>query len=130
MKKGSILYIISNILFILSTISVITLYPNIIEIGYLGFLFITTYLLHSIIIIYFFLIKDEKLNNNIVENIVLIMLYAYIVLISTKYNQLKNNDIYEIDNLYFKINYVVSSISLLSLTFNKFLIRANKESRN
>lgn len=130
MKKGSILYIISNILFILSTISVITLYPNIIEIGYLGFLFITTYLVHSIIIIYFFLIKDEKLNNNIVENIVLIMLYAYIVLISTKYNQLKNNNIYEIDSLYFKINYVVSSISLLSLTFNKFLIRANKESRN
>lgn len=127
MKKGSILYIISNILFILSTISVITLYPNIIEIGYLGFLFITTYLVHSIIIIYFFLIKDEKLNNNIVENIVLIMLYAYIVLISTKYNQLKNNDIYEIDSLYFKINYVVSSISLLSLTFNKFLIRANKK---
>ncbi len=131
MKKGSILYIISNILFIFSTLACITLYPNIIEIGYLGFLFITTYLLHSIVIIYYFLIKDEKLNNNVVENIVLIMLYAYIILISSKYKQVTTNDIFEIDNLYFKINYVVSSISLLSLTFNKVLIRTNnKESRN
>ncbi len=124
MKLKQILYIISNLLFIAGTISCIYLYPNMIETGYLGFLFITTYLLHAIITIYYFLIKDEKLNNNIVENIVLIMLYAYIILITTKYKQL-SNDIYEIDTLYFKINYVVASISLLSLTFNKILIRTN-----
>lgn len=126
MKLKQILYIISNLLFIAGTISCIYLYPNMIETGYLGFLFITTYLLHAIIIIYYFLIKDEKLNNNIVENIVLIMLYAYIILITTKYKQL-SNDIYEIDTLYFKINYVVASISLLSLTFNKVLIRTNNK---
>lgn len=126
MKLKQILYIISNLLFIAGTISCIYLYPNMIETGYLGFLFITTYLLHAIITIYYFLIKDEKLNNNIVENIVLIMLYAYIILITTKYKQL-SNDIYEIDTLYFKINYVVASISLLSLTFNKILIRTNNK---
>lgn len=126
MKLKQILYIISNLLFIAGTISCIYLYPNMIETGYLGFLFITTYLLHAIITIYYFLIKDEKLNNNIVENIVLIMLYAYIILITTKYKQL-SNDIYEIDTLYFKINYVVASISLLSLTFNKVLIRTNNK---
>ena len=81
MKISSNLYIISNILFILSTIACIYLYPNTIEAGYLGFLFIFTYLLHSITTLYFFIIKDEVINNNIIQNIVAILLYLYIILI-------------------------------------------------
>lgn len=118
--KNNKLYIISNIIYTIITICFIYLYPNLKQAGYPGFLLIITYLLHCIITIYLFTIKDQKLNNNTLQNISTIIIYLYILLIIYKY---KNNLTNQINIIYFKINYIIASISLLSITINKLIAR-------
>ncbi len=120
-KINKIIYIITNILFIFATIACIYLYPNMLETGLLGKIFLITYIIHGIFNIGLFLLKNDKEENDILQNLVSSFLYIYLILIAFRYVSSTNNLIYDVNTLYFKINYIISSISMVAITFNKIL---------
>lgn len=123
MKKNNILYIITNILFIFATVACIYLYPNMIETGLLGTIFLITYIIHGIFNIGLFLLKNKKEEKDFLQNLVSSFLYIYLILIAFRYVSSVNNLVYDINILYFKINYIIASISMVAITFNKILIK-------
>lgn len=113
-------YWIKNLLFFLYLYGYIKLIPNIYDSGFIGILFLWFGILYICIFYYMFFKKINILNNSIPQNILSILLYLYVFLVSCKYNEINS---YNIVNLfYFQINYLILVISTIGVIINNFLI--------
>lgn len=122
MKKNKILQIIKYILFIIFLLSLIKLIPSTIKVGIIGQIFLTISIIYIISEAFIFLIKDKKSENNILQNIMKIILYIYVALLAYRYITFIENPVYQISNIYFKINYIITSIGMIGIIFNSITI--------
>ena len=120
---GKLLYRIKNVLFILFLIGCINLVPSLYEEGIMGILLLILFIIYSLTMFIFFLKKNSNLNNNIMNNILGIILYIYVYLISIKY--LDSLGI-ELNEMYFTINYIVLSISMIGMIFSSIVLVSEK----
>lgn len=116
------IYWIKNILFFLYLYAYIKLVPNIYEVGVIGICFLLVGIFYILTMFYFYMKKDEKLNNNIPQNLLTIILYLYVFLVSYKYGTLSYLDDFAYLR-YFQVNYFIIIISTFVLSINNFLIK-------
>lgn len=130
-KVEKILYWLKNIAFFFFLFGSIKLLPNIDEIGIIGTIFLIFIIIYSIFNIGCFLKKDDNLNKDVIQNIISIFLYLYVYLIAMKYLQIEKEFLI-INNIYFYINYIIASVSMIGLITNTCLIFSinKKEKRN
>lgn len=122
---NKIMYWLKNLLFILYLVSYIILVPNIFKIEIFGKIFLIIGILYTITFFILFLEKNDKLNYNIINNILSSLLYLYIFLIAYKYSTLK--DMYIFNTNYFKFNYIMITISTIAIIFNNYLIKTENQ---
>ena len=122
---NKIMYWLKNLLFILYLVSYIILVPNIFKIEIFGKIFLIIGILYTITFFILFLEKNDKLNYNIINNILSSLLYLYIFLIAYKYLTLK--DMYIFNTNYFKFNYIMITISTIAIIFNNYLIKTENQ---
>ena len=123
-KLSSIIYRLRNVLFLLFMVGLIRLIPNIKELEFIGTIFLFIYLLLDL---YFYGCKSKELNNNKFQNILVIFLYVYVFIVSQRYINSINDFTYEVDNMYYLINYIIISLSLICISINNFILLSIKK---
>lgn len=121
-KVYNILYVIKMILFIPFLCGLIKLIPSMFHTGIIGIIFLILsilYILNSGVI---FLLKDKKISSNILQNIMSILLYVYICLLAYRYITNTNDVINNVNLVYFKLNYIITSVGMLGAIFNTLAI--------
>lgn len=119
------LYIIKNILFIPFIYALIRLLPNMLEVKIIGIVFLVIIIVGIIFELLSFLIKHNDLKYSDMTNIMSILLYIYICLITYKYIQTVNVPANVIDPLYFEINYILASLGMIGIIVNIFITIKN-----
>lgn len=118
---------IKIVFFYLYILCLIKLLPNILTNDFTGIMFLILSIIHIILVTLKFLIKDEKIDYDLFQNIMSIIIYIFIGLIALRYHQSLNNENMIINQMFFKINYVVANIGLLALIFNNITDICNKK---
>lgn len=118
---------IKIVFFYLYILCLIKLLPNILTNDFTGIMFLILSILHIILVTLKFLIKDEKIDYDLFQNTMSIIIYIFIGLIALRYHQSLNNENMIINQMFFKINYVVANIGLLALIFNNITDICNKK---
>lgn len=126
-KLSSIIYRLRNILFILFMIGLIRLIPNIKELEFIGTIFIIFVFIYLLLDLYFYGCKSKELNNNKFQNILVILLYIYVFIVSQRYINSINDFTYEVDNMYYLINYIIISLALICISINNFILLSIKK---
>ncbi len=120
--KKLFLYI-KHITFIIFLISGIVLFQGFTKIDY-GMICFILFLIYSFISIIIFLIKPKE-SENILNNIVAIFLHIYFSFIAYKFLLVYNS--FGIENsIYFKMNFIFSSVCLLVFSINNIIISKYK----
>lgn len=114
----NILYILKIILFIPFLCGLIQLIPSIFQTGIIGIIFLVLTILYILNSGLIFLIKDKKINNNLLQNIMSILLYVYISLIAYRYITINKEFLINQNDMYFKLNYIIAGIGMLGALFN------------
>ena len=118
-KLNSIIYRLRNVLFLLFMVGLIRLI-----IGTIFIIFVFIYLLLDL---YFYGCKSKELNNNKFQNILVILLYIYVFIVSQRYINSINDFTYEVDNMYYLINYIIISLALICISVNNFILLSIKK---
>lgn len=126
-KLSSIIYRLRNILFILFMIGLIKLIPNIKELDFIGTIFIIFVIVYLLLDLYFYGCKNKYLNNNNFQNILVILLYIYVFIVSQKYINSINDFTYTIDNMYYLINYIIIVLAFICISVNNFILLSTKK---
>jgi len=128
MKK--VFYIIKNILFLPFLVSLYILFPNIKEMGIIGIIFLSLTIIYIIMELLSFLIQEKELKYKELTNIMSSLIYVYLSLIAYRYYNVSTSLIYEIDSLYFKINYLLLSVGMIAIMINICLVIKNLNKRD
>lgn len=126
-KLSSIIYRLRNILFLLFMIGLIRLIPNIKELEFIGTIFIIFVFIYLLLDLYFYGCKSKELNNNKFQNILVIFLYVYVFIVSQRYINSISDFTYEVDNMYYLINYIIISLALICIIINNFILLSIKK---
>ena len=65
--------------------------------------------------------------NNKFQNILVILLYIYVFIVSQRYINSINDFTYEVDNMYYLINYIIISLALICISINNFILLSIKK---
>ena len=126
-KLNSIIYRLRNALFLLFMVGLIRLIPNIKELEFIGTIFIIFVFIYFLLDLYFYGFKSKELNNNKFQNILVIFLYVYVFIVSQRYINSINDFTYEVDNMYYLINYIIISLALICISINNFILLSIKK---
>ena len=126
-KLNSIIYRLRNVLFLLFMVGLIRLIPNIKELEFIGTIFIIFVFIYLLLDLYFYGCKSKELNNNKFQNILVILLYIYVFIVSQRYINSINDFTYEVDNMYYLINYIIISLALICISINNFILLSIKK---
>ena len=126
-KLNSIIYRLRNVLFLLFMVGLIRLIPNIKELEFIGTIFIIFVFIYLLLDLYFYGCKSKELNNNKFQNILVIFLYVYVFIVSQRYINSINDFTYEVDNMYYLINYIIISLALICISINNFILLSIKK---
>lgn len=126
-KLNSIIYRLRNVLFLLFMVGLIRLIPNIKELEFIGTIFIIFVFIYLLLDLYFYGCKSKELNNNKFQNILVIFLYVYVFIVSQRYINSISDFTYEVDNMYYLINYIIISLALICIIINNFILLSIKK---
>ncbi len=126
-KLNNIIYRLRNVLFLLFMVGLIRLIPNIKELEFIGTIFIIFVFIYFLLDLYFYGCKSKELNNNKFQNILVIFLYVYVFIVSQRYINSINDFTYEVDNMYYLINYIIISLALICISINNFILLSIKK---
>lgn len=126
-SKGQIIIkIIKTILFFTFLYSLIRLIPNIVKSGFIGITFLVLSIIYILNEAFIYLIKEPKISNNLIQSIMNILLYVYIILLAYRYIASLTDPTYIIEESYFIINYIIASIGMIGTIFNTMTILNEK----
>ena len=92
-KLNSIIYRLRNVLFLLFMVGLIRLIPNIKELEFIGTIFIIFVFIYLLLDLYFYGCKSKELNNNKFQNILVILLYIYVFIVSQRTSSIQDADL-------------------------------------
>ena len=122
MKKNKLVQIIKLILFLIFLIGLTRLIPSALKVETIGTIFLIISIIYILTEAFIFLLKNKKISNNILQNIMKIILYIYVALLAYRYVNFAENPIYVINENYFKLNFIITSIGMLGIIFNSLTI--------
>lgn len=116
---NKIFYRIKNLLFLLFLYGNIKLIPKLNSVGTIGKIYLIMVVIYTLFIAYAYFKKSDQLNSNITNNIISMVLYIYVYLISTR--------VLNIQMLhYFNVNYIIVFILMIQIFINSILLINNK----
>lgn len=116
-------FYLKNITFICFLYAAVVLYSGLIK-DKIGFVCLIIVIIYSLVTFFMLLVKNKEEESNVFNNIVVSLLHFYFCFITFRYCNSVGFQL--VDSNFFTFNYFIVSLSMLVLTFNKFILYKSK----